>query len=121
VASRRVYPGGVSAETNGIDPSAHWQNPHRRYFPTLAAKTPAPPGRWGSPWASVHADFSGWLGFCHPGGFHMSELANTDSLRKLDERHEELLGKLEELCLELDTALKNLMPKAEADSLQDAA
>jgi hypothetical protein len=51
----------------------------------------------------------------------MSELANSDSLRKLDERHEELLGKLEELCLELDTALKNLMPKAEADSLKDAA
>jgi hypothetical protein len=51
----------------------------------------------------------------------MSELANTDSLRKLDERHEELLGKLEELCQQLDSALKNFMPKTEAESLKDAA
>jgi hypothetical protein len=49
----------------------------------------------------------------------MNELANTDSLRKLDERHEELLGKLQELCQELDAAVRNLMPKAEP--LKDAA
>jgi hypothetical protein len=51
----------------------------------------------------------------------MSDIANSDSLRKLDERHEELLGKLEELCQQLDSALKNFMPKAEAEPLKDAA
>jgi hypothetical protein len=105
----------------GLIPAARLIYPHSRYFPTLAAKTPALRGRWGSPWAVFHADFCRWLDFCHPGGPTMNELVNSDSLRKLDERHEELLGKLEELCQQLDSALKNLMPKAEAESIKDAA
>jgi hypothetical protein len=51
----------------------------------------------------------------------MSDIANSDSLRKLDERHEELLVKLEELCQQLDSALKNFMPKQDAQPLKDAA
>jgi hypothetical protein len=51
----------------------------------------------------------------------MSDIANSDSLRKLDERHEELLVKLEELCQQLDSALKNFMSRAEVEVLKEAA
>ena len=51
----------------------------------------------------------------------MNELASTESLHKLDQRHEELLGKLAALCSELETALSNLMPKKEEAQLKEAA
>lgn len=49
----------------------------------------------------------------------MNEITNTESLHKLDERHEELLEKLDTLCRELEEALKNLAPSS--DSLREAA
>lgn len=51
----------------------------------------------------------------------MTELADSESLHKLDQRHEELLVKLEALCQELETALNNLQPKAKETLLKDAA
>jgi hypothetical protein len=51
----------------------------------------------------------------------MNELASTESLHKLDQRHEELLVKLAALCSELERALNNLMPKKEESPLKDAA
>ncbi len=51
----------------------------------------------------------------------MNELASTESLHKLDQRHEELLVKLDSLCRELETALNNLVPKSEETQLKDAA
>jgi hypothetical protein len=50
-----------------------------------------------------------------------SELASTESLQKLDQRHEELLIKLDTLHRELEAALANLLPRQEAAPLQDAA
>lgn len=43
-----------------------------------------------------------------------SGLASSESLQKLDQRHEELLVKLDDLYRELETALANLLPKQEA-------
>jgi hypothetical protein len=51
----------------------------------------------------------------------MNELASTESLHKLDQRHEELLVKLAALCSELETALTNLAPKSEETALKEAA
>ncbi len=51
----------------------------------------------------------------------MNELADSDSLLKLDHRHEELLVKLDSLCRELETALANLIPKSGEPQLQEAA
>ncbi len=51
----------------------------------------------------------------------MNELASTESLHKLDQRHEELLVKLAALCSELESALSNLMPKSEETQLKEAA
>ena len=48
-------------------------------------------------------------------------LASSEALQHLDERHEELLVKLEALYSELETALANLLPKANPRPLQDAA
>jgi hypothetical protein len=50
-----------------------------------------------------------------------NQLASSESLQQLDQRHEELLGKLDSLCKELESALANLLPKPEAAPLQDAA
>jgi hypothetical protein len=50
-----------------------------------------------------------------------NELASSESLQKLDQRHEELLVKLDALTRELETALANLLPKQEAPPLKDAA
>ena len=49
-----------------------------------------------------------------------SQLASSDSLQQLDERHEELLTKLDALYRELETALANLQPKHEG-ALREAA
>jgi hypothetical protein len=43
-----------------------------------------------------------------------SELASSESLQILDQRHEELLVKLDALYHELEAALANLLPKQEA-------
>ena len=51
----------------------------------------------------------------------MSQLADSDSLQKLDQRHEELLVKLDDLCRELEAALKNLVPQSGESPLKDAA
>jgi hypothetical protein len=51
----------------------------------------------------------------------MNELADSDSLKKLDDRHEELLVKLDDLCKELETAIAKLAPKPEGMPLQEAA
>ncbi len=51
----------------------------------------------------------------------MNELADSDSLHKLDQRHEELLVKLDDLCRELETALKNLAPPSSESPLKEAA
>ena len=54
------------------------------------------------------------------GCLHMNELACSESLQKLDQRHEELLVKLDDLCRELETALKNLAPQGDKSPLKDA-
>ena len=70
--------------------------------------------------------FHWWFDDCHPGCYPMSvsesksELASSESLQKLDQRHEELLVKLDALCHELETALRHLQPKQEAASLKGA-
>jgi hypothetical protein len=50
-----------------------------------------------------------------------SELASSESLQKLDLRHEELLVKLDALYRELETALASLQPKQEVSPLKGAA
>lgn len=50
-----------------------------------------------------------------------SELASSESLQDLDQRHEELLLKLDALYCELETALANLLPRADAATLRGAA
>jgi hypothetical protein len=49
------------------------------------------------------------------------QLATSESLQQLDQRHEEILVKLDDLYRELETALANLLPKQEATPLKDAA
>jgi hypothetical protein len=51
----------------------------------------------------------------------MKELASSESLHKLDQRHEELLVKLDSLCRELEAALGNLTPNSGDPPLQEAA
>ncbi len=54
----------------------------------------------------------------------MNELANSESLQKLEHRHDELLEKLDQLCLEIESALKKLAPPTEHSprhGLSDAA
>lgn len=50
-----------------------------------------------------------------------SELASSESLQKLDQRHEELLVKLDSLCQELEAALANLLPKEKSREMREAA
>jgi hypothetical protein len=53
----------------------------------------------------------------------MSELATSESLQNLDQRHTELLEKLDALCHEIEAALASLSPKTEPaqDQLASAA
>lgn len=55
------------------------------------------------------------------GCLHMNELACSESLQKLDQRHEELLVKLDDLCRELEAALKNLAPPSSEVAIKEAA
>jgi hypothetical protein len=107
--------------------SGSQNNRQIRYFPTLGKKKQARGCQVGSIGQGHHADSCGWFDTCHPAALSherlvtMSELASTESLHKLDQRHEELLVKLAALCSELETALNNLVPKSEETQLKEAA
>lgn len=51
----------------------------------------------------------------------MSELATSESLQKLDQRHTELLEKLDALCQEIEATLASLAPKSEPPAEEQLA
>ncbi|QEG32806.1 hypothetical protein [Bythopirellula goksoeyrii] len=50
----------------------------------------------------------------------MSELASSESLRQLDQRHAEVLQALDSLCLDIEEVLQQISPQREPE-LQQAA
>lgn len=54
----------------------------------------------------------------------MSQLANDESLRLLENRHEQLLAELDALSVQIETTLERVIPRRETaveTSLQEAA